>query len=359
VNFWRRKSIRITAPVASKTNIIADIEGVPLWFSSTEAALRPSAESFGSALWLPALESGRNLSLAAPADEMWLANMGKVAALAEEWWGYAPRRIESEGVRRAHDAKPGFALCFTGGVDSFYSLLAGSPAPNALVFVHGYDITLQDTARWRQAERGFLAIAEHFGMRPITVRSNLREHPVFRIPWDIAHGGALAALGHALADEYGTLIISSTHANHDLRPWGSHWRLDPLWSASDMRIEHRGAELTREKKLRAIASHPMVRKHLRVCWEYRNERLNCGHCDKCLVAMVILYAAGQLDQFATFEAGADLPARLDALSATVYQHIYPRMLRDGTPEPVAGAIRRLLARSGISEQSFDATSTRP
>ena len=41
----------------------------------------------------------------------------------------------------------GTGLCFTGGVDSFHSLLAEGLDITHAVFVHGYDIPFGDTSR--------------------------------------------------------------------------------------------------------------------------------------------------------------------------------------------------------------------
>lgn len=249
------------------------------------------------------------------------------------------------GVRRPDARRLGSALCFTGGVDSFHALLSTSP-PEALVFAQGFDVKLDDERRLGAVEASTREVAAAVGIEAIVVRSNLREHATFTTAgWEVTHGAALAGLGHLLSNEYGAVIVSSTHARDDLRPWGSDWRLDPLWSSADLAVEHRGAEVAREAKVRRLAQHPLVRAHLRVCWEHRDERLNCSRCDKCLAAMVTLHSLGQLEHFATFDGPDELVERLDQLRKTRYLAMYPRMLAQGIPAPVADAVRRLVARS--------------
>lgn len=335
--------------VESDGAVTADVDGAAVRFASPDASLDPAAEAFAGPMWLPALDRGADMHVEGAVDPTWRHNLGRVADLAASWWGFAPRRADAPD-RVADTAAPGTAVCFTGGVDSFFTLLTTSPRPDALVFVHGFDIALHERERWSEASAGHRAVAAAMGCRPITVRTDLREHPSFaRLPWDTTHGSALAAVGHLLRAEHGRLLISSTHARSDGRAWGSDWRLDPLWSAADLAVVHVGDDTPREEKIRAIAVDPLVRAHLRVCWEHRDQRLNCGACDKCLATMVILQAAGALDEVATFDGGCDLVARLDDLDATLYLAMYPRVLAgDGVPPAVAAAVRRLLVRSEVS-----------
>lgn len=342
-------AVSVAPPARAGSGVLAQVGDAEITFESDDVALRPSAEAFAGAVWISALRARADVELAAPADPVWLGNLSRVAALAREWWGYKPRAITAAGEREAGERRPENVLCFTGGVDSFHTLLCCEQPPEALVFAHGFDVDLADHERRETTDRALRAVAAASGARAIVIRSDIRRHSVFRRPgWARTHGAALAALGHLLAEQYGTLIVSSTHARDDLRPWGSDWRLDPLWSASDLAVVHRGADVPREHKLRQIAANDLVRTHLRVCWEHRNERLNCGHCDKCLAAMVTLRACDRLEGFEAFEAGADLPGRLDQLAETRYLAMYPRLLADGIPEPVAGAVRRLLERSAPS-----------
>lgn len=327
--------------------IAASVDSVPVAFWSADVVLHPAAEAFAGPAWLLALAGGRELVVSAPVDPTWAANLAGVAALAENWWGLAPRRASVDATRVAPAAAPATALCFTAGVDSFHALLTAPRPPETLAFVHGYDITLDDDRRWAEASAGHRAVADVLGCRAVTVRTNLRDHPGFAsIPWGTTHGAALAAVGHLLRDEHGRLLVASTHARTDGRAWGSDWRLDPLWSARDHTVVHVGDDTPREEKIRAIAGHPLVRRHLRVCWEHRNDGLNCSVCDKCLATMVILRSVGALEHMATFDGGADLVPLLDDLPSTMYLAMYPRVLSGGdVPPVVADAVMRLLDRS--------------
>jgi hypothetical protein len=240
----------------------------------------------------------------------------------------------------------GVVLCFTGGVDSFYTLLRSDLRPEALCWVHGYDVPLAEHERGRALEARLRSVAATVDTRPVLVSSNLRVHPAFHgSDWERAHGGALAAVGHLLSEAFGTLAISSTFDYRDERPWGSHWRTDRLWSSSRMQIAHWGAQITRDEKLRQIADEPLVRENLRVCWQEGLTQLNCSRCDKCVVTMVTLRNCGKLEAFGVFDEIGDLAGRLDDQEATRYLRTYAS-LQESCPEPgLRRAIERLLVRS--------------
>lgn len=332
------------------SRVSAEVEGAVVWFESSDAPLTPVAEAWGSAFLIPALARGARLALPARADPAWLANIGRLLPVLQQWWAYPMvPPLGDPGPASSPDPvmESRAALCFSGGVDSFHSLLRGGAPVDALLFVHGFDVPLDDTARSVAAESSFREVARARGARALLVRTNLREHPVFRAAsWEHAHGGALAAVGHLLAGEIGRLLISSSYPYVNDLPWGSHWRTDPLWSSGRLAVAHLGAGLWRDEKVRAIASEPVVRQHLRVCWENAARTGNCSRCDKCVMTMLMLEACGALAGSATFERHAPLDRLVDGIRRTAWVKHYERLLAGGLDRDTARAVRRLLGRSG-------------
>ena len=105
--------------------------------------LCPAPEAFVTAFFVPALELGAQLRVRASLDRTWLANTRMLPAIFSQWWKlpdrYPLRSRTSESDER-RDRSPLVGLCFTGGIDSFYSLLRGDHRVSCLVFAHGYDI---------------------------------------------------------------------------------------------------------------------------------------------------------------------------------------------------------------------------
>jgi hypothetical protein len=354
--FWRRAR-HIASPQADCARGFHRVQtqavGERLWFESPDLPLATCLESFGSALLLPAAAKGRCLAFAAPPDPVWLDNVQQALAVAARWWGYSrPRRATAEPpdgspavqVRARHTS----ALCFSGGVDSFYSLLRGDHHIDAIVFVHGYDIELTDTERARAAEASIRRVAAELGIKAIVVRTNLRTHGAFRTAdWRHTHGGALAAVGHLLTNDIDQLLISASYPRVFDRPWGSHWALDPWWSSSRLTVTHVGAEKWRAEKLVAIMHEPAVRKHLRVCWENRSPDGNCGRCEKCLRTMLVLDGHGCLADFPVFPPSATLAANVGWINQLTPDlvPVYTGFLNMALSSDVRAAVAALVERS--------------
>ena len=230
---------------AETHRVRAEVGGEPLWFESPDIALRPSSEAFGCALLVAALHDGRSLTIEGEVSATWLSNTARLLDVFQEWWGYprlkplvAPARAApARAVAGEGPATELTALCFSGGVDSFYSLLRSGRQIDVLLAVHGYDIRLRDEARASAFDSSLREVAAELGVKPVVVRTNLREHPAFaRAPWEHTHGGALAAAGHLLGDWAGRLLISSSYPYFKHAPWGSHWRTDLLWSSDRLEV---------------------------------------------------------------------------------------------------------------------------
>ncbi|MGH9766701.1 MAG: hypothetical protein ACREAB_04635, partial [Blastocatellia bacterium] len=239
------------------------------------------------------------------------------------------------------------ALCFSGGVDSFHTLLSSGHTIHYLVFVIGFDVAMDDRVRFEAFEQSLRAVAAAVGARPIVVRTNLREHPAFApVSWERTHGGALAAVGHLLSGAAGQLIISASQTHGQTTPWGSHWRTDRFWSSEKLQIVTVGGELHRYDKLREFAGEPLARDHLRVCWENRAPSGNCSRCEKCVRTRLVLADCGELDKYSVFDGADSLPEDVNALPhSNGIKLTYWALLKSSRLDRrMKRAIRRLVAR---------------
>ncbi len=330
------------------SRVSAMVNGQPVWFESADAALAPSAEAFASVFLIPALHHRMPLRINVPLSPLWRGNVNKIFEVFHEWWDYsASLPIESAGEAEIPAKKQASGQCFSCGADSFFSLLRGRHRTNFLIFAHGYDMSYRDMHRMRKCKKSLTEVSEAMGRPIIVLRTNLRKHPLFAsAPWERTHGGALAALGHLLSDVLGTLVIPSSYTYDDLHPCGSHWRTDPYWSAENMEIIHDDADLYRLEKLKTMDSEPLVRRHLRVCWENNSASGNCSRCDKCVRTMIVLYLRGQLRHYPVFDQHKSLPDILDAMDPVdkdVHRR-YEDLLKEGLPADIEAAVRRLLMR---------------
>jgi hypothetical protein len=294
--------------VDGRARVSAEVLGTSIWFESSDVRLQPRAEVFACALLIPSLHSGARLRFSRPIDSVWQSNCLKLMTVLNEWWQY-PQLPPAGPTEQSHQiaGRKRTALCFSGGVDSFYTLLHSGEEIDDLVTVFGFDMEFEDTTRATSVEKSVRDVAAKLDKRAIFVRTNLRAHPLVNsVSWERSHGGAMAAIGFLLSSDISRLFISSSIDRSENRPWGSHWELDPWWSSSDLSILNLGSELRRYEKLTVIAAEPILRDHLRVCWENRVPVGNCSCCLKCLNTRIVLADCGVLDHYSVFQGSETL-----------------------------------------------------
>lgn len=279
--------------------VAATIAGQSVFFEST-TPLGGAVEAFASAFLIPAMHSRLPVELRAPCCSVWRENLEQIQELASNWWQFG--RVPVSAGTQNSDRRPRLAsdsalnkstgrtgLFFTAGVDSFYSLLQSASSVDGLIFVEGFDIPRQDVKRLKMVSNLQAIVSAELGLPVVTIRTNLREHKLFRsVGWPITHGAALAAVGHLLSSIFQSILIASTDVDG---PHGSHASLDSLWSSAQIAFQTHGADVSRLAKARAIAHHSTVLKSLRVCWTNQSrDDLNCGYCEKCLRTQLQLQA---------------------------------------------------------------------
>jgi hypothetical protein len=351
------EDIRVSVPRKLSANgvnrVIATVNGKELFFESEGTELDAAPEAFASALLPDAVDAGVRLVSEAPLDPIWIRNAARVLRVWNGWWG-TPAQAEAvlvaatDGRNHAPAPRADVGLCFTLGVDSFYTLLRSTWNVSRLIIAHGYDVKLGDETRMAAIRESLEQVARVTGASPAIVRTNLREHPAVGWEnWPRTHGGPLAALGHVCRDTIGELLISATKPYYADAPWGSHWETDPGWSSARVRVSHVGAERRRNDKLAAMLDEPLVQQHLRVCWENRAPAGNCGECEKCLRTMLVLESHGRLDDFPVFPDRSSLGACIDALPAAIPDvvPVYATALAKIRDRRLRSAVERLIERS--------------
>ena len=253
-----------------------------------------------------AMQAGQPLRVDGAVSARLLDALPSIEALFAAW-GLPRVPVSARRRRRPPWRRPrrGTACFFSGGVDSFYSVLTKRAELTQLIFVHGFDVPLDSELRV-SASRAAREAAAAIGLELIEVETDLRRLIDRYVSWELCHGAALASVALQFQERFRRVLIPSTHSYAHLIPWGSHPLLDPLWSTELTEFVHDGTHATRVEKCLALADSDIALRHLRVCWENRDGRYNCGECEKCLRTMLSLTAAGALDRCAT------LPHRLDA-----------------------------------------------
>src|SRR3954470_6074747 len=160
---------------------------------------------------LSAMRTGRDLVFEEPLSRSRRGALDQVQDMMIGWYPdrmqrvsiTAPRpekELPRESLLRRGGSVPRTVSCFTGGVDSFYSLVT-HPEVDGIVFVDGLDVPLSAKASLKRVSRSNRAVARAQGIRYHRVQSNIR-YFLNRtgVLWGLeGHGAALASIATLLS----------------------------------------------------------------------------------------------------------------------------------------------------------------
>lgn len=242
-------------------------------------------------------------------DGVALSNSAEAQKVLSNWYPWLERiKIHANISEQELPTNRGVGVFFSGGVDSFYSVLSNFSKVSHLILIkNGFDIRDSKPGLEKQAHSSLLAAAKAYGKPLITVETNIRELSNGFSPWGPRyHGAALATVAQLLSTHLSKVFIPSSFQEKDLKPWGTHPSLDSLWSSSDVEIIHDSTAVSRPEKVKRLSADPIAMKYLRVCWKNYGGAYNCGYCEKCLRTKVALYAVDALEACQSFDSKIDL-----------------------------------------------------
>ncbi len=289
------------------------LDGHDLWFSYPETCrgrLTLSGDPWLAAMLWPAMRLGHDLRIEAPVSPRLLEATDTFMDIMQRWDRESKRiAIVADTASPDVEGGPAVASFFSGGVDSFHTLLkhttASTPAERRishLIFAWGFDIDLDNRALHEQVVGHIRESVSALGGSLVACSTNVRKVvPEELAGWQLYHGGVMAALALGGQGVWNRVFIPASETYDCLVPLGTHPLVDPLWSTEAVSIIHDGAEATRIDKVRDwIAKSDVALQHLRVCWENRDGAYNCGACEKCIRTMLNLELAGVLDRCPSF-----------------------------------------------------------
>jgi hypothetical protein len=275
------------------------------------AEVTPPADSALAMTLVPAMREGGVLRVEGDVSPRVLRMQREFQALQCAWapeWPSKPelREVAVEAGERAAPTPAGngrVALFFSGGIDSWASLLA-EPEVTDLIFIKGVDIHPSLTPRHvglgERVESALRETAEELGKTLHVVELSIREFSDPLIEWSVFYNSPLCAIALYFESLFDRVLIP-TDIDHAAQPsLGASHRIDSLWSSEAVEIVDHGGALGRFDRTRSIAGSPLAQKTLRVCYMNYDQAYNCGRCPKCNLTMISLEALGVKEKFTTF-----------------------------------------------------------
>jgi hypothetical protein len=274
------------------------------------------ADGLASALLLPAMRAGETLHIAPPVSPRLCVMLPRIRDIFHTWWPHLARIAvdATPAAPRTRVAPARAATFFSGGVDSFYTLLkhhgghGDLPATMThLIFMRGVETRLQNIRKADETERWIRDIAAATCGEAILGETNIRtvlQGPEDNLHWERHyHGSALASIALGLSGGVSFVCVPSAFSYNHLVAHGSTPLVDEMYSSDHLQVLHDGAEASRAAKVGRITewNRDLVLEHLRVCNYNRGGAYNCGRCKKCVRTAIPLRVLGLLPQARTFE----------------------------------------------------------
>jgi len=270
-------------------------ENFEIYYSSDDIKLQANPEAMLTLALVPAMKWRVGIHYESKVSQKFLDGLEAVQSLFLEWKPNY-RRSPITGITpttRPLSTGQRVGLFFSGGLDSFYTLIKNQEIITDLIFVRGYDKSLNED--YTNTSCRFKEIADHFNLGLIEISSNQTVFFDRFAPWQFMFGAALASIGHLLYPHFGQIYIAASRTPEIFKPDGAHPRLDPLWSTEGLEFIHDGTEATRNQKAALVSRSEIAMQNLRVCPAALEGQKNCGRCEKCVRTMLNLRIAGVRD----------------------------------------------------------------
>jgi 7-cyano-7-deazaguanine synthase in queuosine biosynthesis len=323
-----------------------------LWFRGPEDVMAVhGGDAFLITLLTTAMRRGLRVIVEAEVSPKLLGAIGRIQDVLCCWYPDCRRvAVEFERVGAPAAAMAGVASFFSGGVDSLFTAYRHPGEIGALVFVHGFDIPLENLSLRERVSRALRDAARLMDKRLVEIETNSRQITNRHAEWTYYQfGPALASVAALLGGAARMVLVPASESYAHLEPCASHPLLDPLWSTESVEVVYDGGEATRNQKVELIARHPEILPMLRVCWENLDNAYNCGRCEKCLRTMIHLQAANALDRCPAFAAPltAEAVAAMRIPNDLVFFHAQENLRQleaDDSNADLVRALRRAIVR---------------
>ena len=308
-----------------------DIGGA--WFSSNHP-IKPLTGTANAALvgsLAPLMALGLPVVVEGGVSPALLRNLTLWQSAFAAW--YPPLRVvpieappAPEPAADAGDDQRGDTILFSLGVDSWFSALRHHDNDATLVFIDGFDLTLDQVAARADLRSAVQAAAAEINRPLVVLQSNLRDMLDRWLDWFASHGTFLGAASMLLEGSAARVFQPSSARTFEPDPWGSNPLTDPLFTTERLRTIYDAGELQRMEKLIWLLDQPVAMRNLRVCWSGTEGRRNCGRCSKCLRTMIAIHLFAGLQRAPLFPSSIDLEVLANTRWVYGFAQDTPRLL---------------------------------
>jgi len=207
-------------------------------------------------------------------------------------------------------ASGGVLVFFSGGADSFSTLISHINENPQLLTVWGSDIMLDDIEGWNNVKEQINDVSLKFGVKKNIIKTNfrtfIRDNILDMLVKEKAGDGWWHGFQHGIGligqaapivfdDNITKIYIASSYCEKNkANSCASDPTIDNHFKVADCTVYHDQYELGRLEKIKKIIEYSNANKItplIRVCWESRGGN-NCCKCEKCYRTIYEILACG-------------------------------------------------------------------
>lgn len=168
-----------------------------LWYRVPDSPVAAGADAFVAAALPIAMRTHSDLTVRGALSPRLRRALATIQDIYHSWnpeWSKITVHatdVSSAGHRAGERA---VGLFFSGGVDSFYLLLKRREEIDTLLFIHGYDVPLEDRTLRQTVAAQLQRAAARTGKRLLEVETNLHQISGRYVKWEFYHGAMLASV---------------------------------------------------------------------------------------------------------------------------------------------------------------------
>lgn len=203
------------------------------------------------------------------------------------------------------------AMFFSGGLDSYQTLISHLDERPVLLSIWGSDIKYDNISGWEMVHNVIDNVAKQYNLEEKVIKSTFREFDAesalnrdfskqLKDNWwhGVKHG--IGLLGHVAPYSWlhniSTMYIASTYTNsHGKIRCASYPTIDNYVKFSGCKVVHDGFEYSRQNKIFNLVNYCKnnnTRIKLHVCWQSQDGN-NCCKCEKCYRTIAGIWAEGE------------------------------------------------------------------
>lgn len=212
-------------------------------------------------------------------------------------------------VHNDYEASDRVDMCFSGGVDSYSTLISRMEEKPDLVTIWGADIDFENEKGWEVVKDFVQKVGMERGLKNVLIRTAVRRfidnselekqyHDILKGDWWLVMQHGIGLLGnfapYAYKYKLKTIYIPSTFTKYDNFVCASNPNIDNNLKFGNTSVFHEGYEYTRQDKVKNICDYVKKTKDkikIRTCFRSLDGD-NCCKCPKCYMTLFAIVSQG-------------------------------------------------------------------